>query len=264
MIDSTGIWKDIAAIRRHAPLVHNVTNWVAMDFTANALLALGASPVMAHAPQELPEMTALAGAVVLNMGTLDDAWVTSMLGALAVARERERPVVFDPVGAGATQFRTETARHILAEGGVSVVRGNASEIGALAGSAARTKGVDSLDRPLTVAAAAVGLLKQCHSIVISGPQDIVITHDDRYVLGNGCAMMTKVTGMGCTASAVVGAFLAVQANPFQAAAHAMAVVGIAGELARDASDGPGSLRLHFLDALYSLDEKTIAARLRVE
>ncbi len=264
MIDSEGIWKDVAAIRRHAPLVHNVTNWVAMDFSANALLALGASPVMAHAPQEVQEMAALAGAVVLNMGTLDDAWVMSMLDALASARTSRKPVVFDPVGAGATRFRTETAQRILAEGGVSVVRGNASEIAALAGSASRTKGVDSLDRPLTVAAAAVNLLEQCHTIVISGQQDIIMTHDDRHVLANGCAMMTKVTGMGCTATAILGAFLAVQDNPFQAAAHAMAVMGIAGEIARDASDGPGSLRLHFLDALYNLDQKTLTERLRVE
>lgn len=264
MIDSTEIWKDAAAIRRHSPLVHNVTNLVVMDFTANALLALGASPVMAHAPQEVEEMAALAGAVVLNMGTLDDAWIASMLGALAAARKLGKPVVFDPVGAGATRFRTDTAQRILAEGGVSVVRGNASEIAALAGMAGRTKGVDSLDQPLTVAAAAANLLGHCHVIIISGEQDIVMTRDDRCVLGNGCMMMTKITGMGCVATAAIGAFLAVQEDPFLAAAHAMAVMGIAGEMAHDASDGPGSLRTQFLDALYNLNENAIAARLRVE
>jgi hydroxyethylthiazole kinase len=264
MIDSAGIWKDIAAIRRQAPLVHSVTNLVVMDITANALLALGASPVMAHAPQEVQEMTALAGALVLNIGTLDDAWIGSMLAALKAAHASGKPVVFDPVGAGATRFRTETAQRILAAGGISVIRGNASEIATLAGATGRTKGVDSLEQPLLVAAAATGLLDRCHAIAISGQTDIVMTRNDRLVLGNGCAMMTKVTGMGCTATALVGAFLAVQADPFQATAHAMAVMGIAGEIARDASDGPGSLRLHFLDALYNLDEKTIAARLRVE
>jgi hydroxyethylthiazole kinase len=264
MIDSAGIWQDVVAIRRHAPLVHNVTNLVVMDITANALLALGASPVMAHAPQEVQEMAALAGAVVLNMGTLDDAWIASILDALSAARESGKPVVFDPVGAGATRFRTETAQRILAAGGVSVVRGNASEIAALAGTAGRTKGVDSLDQPSVVAAAAAGLLSQCHAVAISGQKDIVMTDNDRCVLANGCALMTRVTGMGCTATALVGAFLAVRPDPFQAAAHAMAVMGIAGEIARDTSDGPGSLRLHFLDALYNLDEKTIAARLRVE
>jgi hydroxyethylthiazole kinase len=264
MIDSAGIWKDVAAVRRHAPLVHNVTNWVVMDFTANALLALGASPVMAHAPEEVPEMTALAGAVVLNMGTLDDRWITSMREALASARELGKPVVFDPVGAGATRLRTETARQMLAAGGVSVIRGNASEIAAAAGTAGRTKGVDSLDEPLAVAAAATNLLTHCHVVAISGQQDIVVTHDDRCVLRNGCAMMTKVTGMGCAATALIGAFLAVQDNPFLAAAHAMVVMGIAGEIAHAGSDGPGTLRTQFLDALYNLDEKAIATRLRVE
>ncbi len=264
MIDSTGLWNDLAAIRERGPLVHNVTNLVVMDFTANALLALGASPVMAHALQEVMDMTALAGAVVLNMGTLDDNWIASMLETLGAAREQGKPVVFDPVGAGATPFRTETARRLLEAGGISVVRGNASEIAALTGAAGRTKGVDSLDESLQVAEVAANLTSYCDVVAISGRKDVVVSRDQRCVLGNGCAIMTRVTGMGCTATALTGAFLAVQVDPFLAAAHALAVMGIAGEVANRQSDGPGSLRTHFLDALYNLDERTLASSLRVE
>jgi hydroxyethylthiazole kinase len=264
MIDSAGLWQDIVAIRAQGPLVHNVTNFVVMDFTANALLALGASPVMAHAPQEVEAMAALAGAVVLNMGTLDDSWVTSMFAALGAARQQGKPVVFDPVGAGATAFRTETARRLLEAGGVSVVRGNASEIAALAGAAGRTKGVDSLDESLQVADAAANLLEFCDVVVISGAKDVVVGREKRCVLSNGCAMMTRVTGMGCTATALTGAFLAVQPDLFLAGVHAMAVMGIAGEVADLQSGGPGSLRMHFLDALHNLDESILASSLRVE
>jgi hydroxyethylthiazole kinase len=263
MIDSRGVWQDVAAIRERGPLVHNVTNVVVMDITANALLALGASPVMAHARQEVGDMAALADSVVLNMGTLDDGWIASMLAALESARKHGKPVVFDPVGAGATAYRSETARVLLKAGGVTVVRGNASEIASLAGATGRTKGVDSLDESVQVAEVATTLLEHCQVVVISGQKDVVVGRDARCVLGNGCAMMTRITGMGCTATALVGAFLAVRTDPFVAAAHAMAVMGIAGEITREQSAGPGSLRVHFVDALYSLDESTLAACLRV-
>ena len=264
MIDSKGIWQDVAAIREQTPLVQNVTNFVVMDFTANALLALGASPVMAHAAEEAEAMAALAGAVVLNMGTLDERWVASLLAVRDAARKLNKPIVFDPVGVGATPFRTTTARELLEPGGIAVVRGNASEIAALVGAAGRTKGVDSLDESLQVADAAAGLLTSCDVVVISGAKDVVIGRDRRCVLSNGCAMMTRVTGMGCTATALIGAFLAVQPDPFLAAAHAMAVMGIAGQLARLQSGGPGSLRMHFLDTLYSLDESVLTSSLQVE
>jgi hydroxyethylthiazole kinase len=264
MIDSAGIWQDIVAIRERGPLVHNVTNFVVMDFTANALLALGASPVMAHAPQEVADMAGLAGAIVVNMGTLDEHWIESMLAALAAARQHDKPVVFDPVGAGATAYRTETAQRLLEAGGISLVRGNASEIAALAGAAGRTKGVDSLDESLHVADAAANLLDFCNVVVISGAQDVIVSRDRRCVVNNGCAMMTRLTGMGCTATALTGAFLAVQSDPLLAGAHAMAVMGIAGEMAGLQSGGPGSLRVHFLDALHNLDESILASSLRVD
>ena len=259
MIDSSAIWQDVATIRERAPLVQNVTNFVVMDFTANALLALGASPVMAHAPEEAEAMAALAGAVVLNMGTLDASWVASLLAVRDAALKLNKPVVFDPVGAGATPFRTAAAKQLLESGGIAVVRGNASEIATLAGASGRTKGVDSLDESLQIADAVAPLLTSCDVVVISGAKDVVIGRDKRCVLGNGCAMMTRVTGMGCTATALIGAFLAIQPDPFRAAAHAMAVMGIAGQLARLQSGGPGSLRTHFLDTLYSLDESVLAS-----
>jgi hydroxyethylthiazole kinase len=134
------------------------------------------------------------------MGTLDDSWIASMAATLDAARQHGKPVVFDPVGAGATRLRTQTARRLVEAGGVSVIRGNASEIAALAGSAGRTKGVDSLDESLKVADAAAGLLSLCDAVVISGEKDVVVGRDRRCVLGNGCAMMTRVTGMGCNCS----------------------------------------------------------------
>ncbi len=245
--------------------MHNITNYVVMNSTANALLAIGASPVMAHAAEEVEEMTAIARALVINIGTLSPSWVEAMVKAGRKARERGIPVVLDPVGAGATRFRTETVRRLLREAPPSIVRGNASEIRAMLVAGEITKGVDSTRSSDEALDAARSLSDSAGCVVsVSGATDVIV-HGSRIArVSNGHPMMTRVTGLGCTASALTGAFAAVNSSPFDAAAHAMAALGIAGEMAEERADGPGSLQMHLYDALYQLNETEIHLRLRWE
>ncbi len=259
------LWKDIQSIRAHAPLVHNITNYVVMNTTANALLALGASPVMAHAVDEVEEMVGLASALVLNIGTLSPPWIEAMLRAGRRATERGIPVVLDPVGAGATTLRTETCRRILEDVRPTIVRGNASEVRALVYEEAGTKGVDATHGADAALDAARSLSRQAACVVsVSGAVDAIVEGDRLARVHNGHPMMPRVTGLGCTASALTGAFAAVSGSAFDAAVHAMAVMGLAGEKAATTAAGPGTLQLHFLDALYRLEEAdTAAARVEV-
>ena len=259
------IWQDIESIRQESPLLLNITNYVVMNSTANALLALGASPVMAHAVEEVEEMTRLARALVINIGTLSAPWIDAMLLAGRTARERRIPVVLDPVGCGATDFRTTTARRLIEEIRPRVIRGNASEIRSLLRSGPGAKGVDSRHTADQVSDEARALSLSAGCVVsVSGPVDLVVEGEHVARIANGHPMMTRVTGMGCTASAVTAAFVAVNASPFRAAAHAMAVMGIAGELAAERAAGPGSLQMHFLDALYGLQESDLGQRLKLQ
>ncbi len=264
MTPASGIWRDVERIRAGAPLVHNITNYVVMNTSANALLALGASPVMAHAIEEVGDMAGLASALVINIGTLSEPWIASMSAAVAAAKRRGIPVVLDPVGAGATPFRTETALRLISEGPPAILRGNASEIRALHSTEGATKGVDSRHASEDALEAARALSRSRGCVVcVSGAVDFVVDGDKTIRVMNGHPMMPRVTGLGCTASALVGAFAAVNPSPFRATAHAMAVMGIAGEMAADGAAGPGTLQVRFLDALYSLTEKDIAGRLRL-
>lgn len=257
------VWNDIEAIRRTAPLVHNITNYVVMNTTANALLALGASPIMAHAVEEMEAMTAISGALVINLGTLSKPWIESMHAAAGAASRKGIPVILDPVGAGASALRTDTARVLLQSGAIRIVRGNASEISATAGHQAQGKGVDSLMDPEAAAGAAQEISRHYGVVLsVSGPVDIITDGARLMRVANGHPMMTKVTGLGCTASALTGAFAAVNPDPLAATAHAMAVMGIAGEIAAAKSAGPGSLQMHFIDTLYQLDHATVARHLR--
>lgn len=259
------IWSSIGDIRKTSPVVHNITNYVAMNGSANALLALGASPVMAHAEDEVEEMAGIAGALVINIGTLSAPWVRAMFRAAHRANARKIPVILDPVGAGATAYRTRSARELLRECPPAIIRGNASEIMALLDEKATTKGVDST----AVSHAAVDTARQLSSIngcvvCVSGEMDYIVRGDDVTRILNGHAMMTRVTGMGCIASALCGAFTAVNGNHAEAAAQAMAVMGIAGEMAAEDASGPGSLQVRFLDVLYRLSEHDIEHRLKTE
>jgi hydroxyethylthiazole kinase len=264
MITASTLWEELERIRAVSPLIHNITNYVVMNTTANALLAIGASPVMAHAIEEVEEMTALSKALVLNIGTLSASWVDSMVHAGQEARRRQIPIILDPVGCGATSFRTAVAQRLLHEAPPTIVRGNASEIRALVFAEQSTKGVDSTQTSEASLEAAQLLAHKSQCVVsVSGPTDLIVTESGLLRILNGHPMMPSVTGLGCTASAITGAFAAVGSSPSAAAAHAMAVMGIAGEMAGERCAAPGSFQTHFLDALYLMTEEDILRRLKL-
>ena len=258
MITPRGTWETVAQLREVAPLVHNITNYVAMDLSANALLAIGASPAMVHAEEEVEEFTSLAHSLVVNIGTLSPRWVSAMERAVEKALSLGKPWVLDPVGVGATRYRTSVARY-LAKRSPSVVRGNASEILALAGASTRaTKGVDSVHGTGDALVVAKELANELQCVIaVSGATDFITDGDRVMKVDNGHPMMTRVTGLGCTASALTGALLAVQSDPVVAAAQALGILGLCGEIAVRGSDGPGTLRLRIIDALYQLDDSTL-------
>ncbi|MFA0412910.1 hydroxyethylthiazole kinase [Vibrio renipiscarius] len=252
----------LSTLRQQKPLVLNITNYVVMNNTANALLAIGASPIMAHSKQEMAEMLSFSGALVINIGTLDSVWISRMLFAVEQANIHEKIVVLDPVGCGASTLRTETARQIAQRADKLIIRGNASEIIALAGEQAQSKGVDALDRSDAALGAANFLVKEYKvNVVISGETDYVVSKNSTVMLNNGHAMMPYVTGMGCTLTALTGAFAAIGEETGIAAA---AVLGVAGEIAAEHARGPGSLQINLLDALYQLDATTLSQRLKSE
>ncbi len=264
-MNAQSLWEDIRKIREKAPLVHNITNYVVMNNSANALLALGASPVMAHARKEIIDIVRISSSLVVNIGTLNDPWIESMKLAVKTAKDFLKPIVLDPVGAGASEFRTETVHQLLDIAAPDVIRGNASEILAVFSSMSKTKGVDSTHTSEDALGAAQSLSARygC-TISISGAVDLIVQDKKVARVSNGHSMMPKVTGLGCTASALTGAFLAVNPEAFLAATHAMGVMGIAGEIAAERSAGPGSLQMNFLDVLFQIEKSDIEKRLKLE
>ena len=251
-------------LRDTKPLVHQITNYVVMNETANATLALGALPVMAHAKEEVGEMAQLAGALVLNIGTLSPHWVEAMILAGQIANQRGTPVVLDPVGAGATTYRTSTAKQILDEVRVAVLRGNAGEIATLVGVEAEVRGVESIDSGgdhaalARHAASAFGLVAS-----VTGPVDHVSDGDHVIAIENGHPLLASITGTGCMSTALTGCFLAVNPDePLDAAAEALVAFGVAGEDAARDAKGPGSFHVALYDALAALDPDTLDARAR--
>jgi hydroxyethylthiazole kinase len=256
--------ESLRRLRERRPLVHQITNYVVMNETANATLALGALPVMAHAPDEVEEMVGLAGALVLNIGTLSPSWVDAMLAAGRAANARGVPVVLDPVGAGATRYRTETAKLLLAELDVAVLRGNAGEIATLVGADAEVRGVESISAgdPAELAREAA----RCLGISVAsvtGPVDHVSDGEHVLAVANGDSLLASITGTGCMSSAITGCFLAVADSPLDAAAEALVAFGVAGEDAAVGAKGPGSFHVNLYDALAALDPGTLDARARV-
>jgi hydroxyethylthiazole kinase len=251
-------------LREAKPLVHQITNYVVMNETANATLALGALPVMAHAQEEVEEMVAIAGALVLNIGTLSPHWVDAMLLAGRAANGHGVPVVLDPVGVGATTYRTETAKRILDEVNVTVLRGNAGEVATLVGVDAEVRGVESIDvggdaaELARTAGAQLGLVAS-----VTGPVDHVSDGDTVVAVSNGDPLLASITGTGCMSSALTGCFLAVNRDrPLEAAAEALVAFGVAGEDAARDAKGPGSFHVALYDALAALDPATLDARAR--
>lgn len=259
------IWLDIKKIREQNPIVHNITNYVVMNNTANALLALGASPVMAHAEEEVEEMVNLASSLVINIGTLDKRSINSMYKALAAAKVAKTPVVLDPVGAGATTLRTRTAGEILKKYQPDIVRGNGSEIIALAGYESSTRGVDShISSDDAITAGELIAENFAATVAITGKTDHIITRNRKIEIYNGIEMMGQVTGMGCTATALIGAFLAVSDSAATAAIGGITTLGLAGEIAAQKAEGPGSLQMGILDSIYNLDKNSIIETAQVE
>ena len=256
---------NLRELRKQRPLVHNITNYVVMNYTANALLACGASPVMAHAAEEVEEMVSFAGALVLNIGTLTPQWVEAMLRAGKRANAVNVPIILDPVGSGATRLRTESAKRLTRELSMAVVRGNASEVLSLAEKEARTKGVDSVHSVDEAEGAALALAIDLKTtLAITGKVDL-ITDGKRIIrVHNGHEMMSRVTGTGCTATVMIGAFLAVAPDPLEAATTALAYFGLAGEKAASQTNAPGSYQIALLDALFSIAEEELREGARIE
>ncbi|BAS27235.1 hydroxyethylthiazole kinase [Limnochorda pilosa] len=253
-------------LRREVPLIHHITNLVVTNVTANATLAVGASPVMAHAPEEVAEMARVARALVLNIGTLSPEQVEAMLKAGRAAAEAGVPIVLDPVGAGATSLRTESSRRLLAELPVSVVRGNAAELSILAGGEARVRGVDAVSAGDTAAMARE--LARAHGLVAAatGATDYVTDGERTLAVENGHPWLRLVTGTGCMATSVVAAFAAVHPDRLEATAAALAYYGLAAERAAAAGGGPGTFQVHLMDQLHALtpDDVRRGARIRRE
>src|SRR3954464_2694536 len=251
-------------LRERKPLVHQITNYVVMNETANATLALGALPVMAHAREEVEEMVGLAGALVLNIGTLSPHWVDAMLAAGRAANARGVPVVLDPVGAGATTYRTETAKRILDEVRVTVLRGNAGEVATLVGVEAGVRGVESIDAGGEAADLARQAARSLELVAsVTGPVDHVSDGERVIAIANGHELLASITGTGCMSTAITGCFLAVNSDrPFEAAAEALVAFGVAGEDAAVGAKGPGSFHVNLYDALAGPDPATLDGRAR--
>ena len=254
------ISRKIDVLREKKPLVHNMTNVVVTNFTANGLLAIGASPVMAYAKEEVEEMAAMAGALVLNIGTLDKEAVEAMILAGKAANKAGTPVLLDPVGAGATKFRTDQAKKILHEVNVDVIRGNAAEVANLIGEVWQIKGVDSGEGSGDSAEVAIKAARMLDCLVIiTGKIDVITNGNETFLVENGHPILTSVTGTGCLLTSVVGAFCAVEENLLEASAAAIVSYGVAAEKAAKmtAEKGPGSFQIQFLNELANLSSKDI-------
>jgi hydroxyethylthiazole kinase len=256
----------LRTIRERKPLVHQITNYVVMNETANATLALGALPVMAHAGEEVEEMAGLASALVLNIGTLSEHWVEAMLLAAGAATARRIPIVLDPVGVGATEYRTRTARRLLDVADVTVLRGNVGEVATLVGAAAEVRGVESMGAGMEAAEVARAAGRSLGLVAsVTGPVDYVSDGERVLAVSNGHELLAAVTGTGCIASALTGCFLAAKpGEPLEAAAEALAAYGVAAEDAAAGAEGPGTFHARLYDALYALDPDSLDARTHIE
>ncbi len=256
--------ENLDAVRKQRPLIHNITNFVVMNTTANVLLAMGASPVMAHAENEVAEMVGIADALVLNIGTLTADWIDAMETAAVKAAAERKPIVLDPVGAGATTLRTEAARRLIRSAPVRVIRGNASEILALGRADARTKGVDASHDAADAVETARRMAEEHGAVIaVTGPADRVSDGARTLLIENGHPLMAAVTGTGCAATAVIGAFLAVDADAVSAAAAGLAFFGLAGERAAEKASAPGSFQVELINALYTLTPEDLARDVKI-
>jgi len=255
----------LTSVRERRPLVHHITNSVTINDCANITICAGAAPVMAEAPEEVAEMVAAAGALVLNIGTLSQGQVDAMLIAGRRANVLGIPVILDPVGAGATRFRTETAWRLLDSLDVAVLKGNAGEIGVLAGTGGSVRGVDSGG----IAGDPVETVRECARatgtvVAMTGPVDVVAEDRRVFLVGNGNPMMDRLSGTGCMAASVTGAFAAIADDYAVSSAAALAAFGLAGERAAAGARGPYSFRTALFDELSVLTPGDLAEHARLE
>jgi hydroxyethylthiazole kinase len=252
-------------VRRESPLVHHLTNWVTIYDCAQIVKTLGASPVMAHAPEEAADMPRIASALVLNVGTLTGDFVEAMKTAAASANQKGIPVVLDVCGAGATPWRDSKVFELLDQVRINIIKGNASEIARVSGADIRTKGVDTTEVEVDLELLARTLAaRRRATVVITGKVDLVAGEQGVYRVHNGVDMMTRVVGTGCMAASVIGAFAAVEPDCLEAAACALACYGIAAELAAEQSHGPASFKNALFDCLSGLDQSTVERMQRIE
>jgi hydroxyethylthiazole kinase len=254
----------LRAVRIQTPLIHHITNYVTVNDCANITLCAGGAPVMAHAPDEVEEMVQYAGALVLNIGTLDQVQIEAMLLAGKAAAARDIPVVLDPVGAGATPLRTNTARRLMKELSISILKGNAGEIGVLAGVDAKVRGVDSAGMSADPAEVASTYADRTGmTVVMSGATDTISDGNRVLYVDNGSPLMGTISGTGCMAASVTGVYTAVNRDPVVSSAAALAAFGIAGERAANLARGPGSFKIALFDALSALNPEDLEREARI-
>ncbi|MCZ0702744.1 hydroxyethylthiazole kinase [Natronobacillus azotifigens] len=254
----------IEQIKVKQPLVHNITNQVVMNFTANGLYAIGAAPVMANDVREVADMASIADALLINIGTLTIDQVEAMILAGRSANEKGIPVVFDPVGVGATPFRNQAAERILNEVSITLVRGNSGEISQLAGMDAEVRGVDATGNMDAVKIAKTAVRKLGTAVLVTGEQDVIADQNALAILSNGTPLLTKVTGTGCLLSSVVAAFLAVGKETVVSAVAAASFYSVAAEFAVEKADQPGSFQMAFLDALSQTTSVHVLEKMQLE
>lgn len=256
----------IDSVRAKNPLVLNITNYVAMNNSANALLAVGGSPIMSKTESEMEDMAQICNSLVINIGTLEVDSIDTMLVAQRAFNDLKKPVILDPVGAGASALRNETINKILSNGRVNFIRGNASEIISVSGNANKTKGVDSQDGSTDAIQSAKMLAQQHNCVVcISGEIDIIVSLDKVAYIDNGDRLMTKVTALGCSCSAILGAFASLhEEDDFVKAIAGCAMMCVCGEIAVKISNGPGSLQVNLLDTLYNTSGEEVAEILKLK
>ena len=256
--------QNLARIRAEKPLLHHLTNFVVMNDTANVTLHIGGLPVMAHAAEEVAEMVDAAGALILNMGTLTEEWIVSMMRAGQRANAIHTPIVLDPVGAGATTLRTTTNKSFLHDLRITVVRGNAGELGALTGLGGEVKGVESVGNDINHVIVSWQMARMYHTVAaLTGKRDIVSDGARVFGVDNGHSWLPTLTGTGCMATTVIAAFAAVESDPLVAAAGGLATYGLAAELAADKATGPASFKVAFFDQIYHLAPEHVFEGIRI-
>lgn len=275
-MEAFALKKALDNVRAGSPLVHNITNYVTVNDCANALLAIGASPIMSDEPADVEDIQTICGGLVLNIGTLNERTIAGMFAAGERAGVLGHPIVLDPVGAGASALRTQTAGNLLDKLDMSVVRGNMSEVKALAGAAAATRGVDAnpndavTEENLAESAAFVRVLaaKTNAIVAVTGAIDVVADAERAFAVRNGTPLMGRITGAGCMLSCLVAAFVAANPDaPLEATTAAVTAMGLAGQTAQKRMggfDGNGSFRTYVLDALYRMDGEALEAGAQVE